>query len=131
MSNLRERIRASQPQVETLDVEGWNETVELRPMTVGQKYGLFGDSADDLKPEQLATMLPQVIVLTAHDPETGDPVFTDADLDWLAEQPAGPVETVAMAGLAISGLDEKAVDAAKKDSSSTTSTAPATSSPTS
>jgi hypothetical protein len=114
--SLRERIRASEAPTRLLEVDGWDVTVEIRSMSVAEKFGLFGDD-DEITLARTGQMMPDVILLTCFDPETGDKLFTDEDREWLADAPAGPIETVAMAGLSLSGVDQDAIDAGKGDSS--------------
>ena len=113
--SLRERIRKSEVKGKPFTVEGWDEKVELRSMTVAEKVDLVGEG-DDVSAAQTAEILPKVIVLTCYDPDTGEPVFSNGDEEWLATQPAAVVEPLALAGLKASGLDESALDEAKKDS---------------
>jgi len=111
--DLLGRIRAKKPESKPFTVEGWGETVELRSMTIAEKVGLFGDG-DDVK-EQMADLLPNVIVLTCYDPTTDEALFSEDDLEWLSNQPANVVEELALAGLAASGVSDDALDSAKQD----------------
>ncbi len=113
--DLRERIRKAEVKGTQRKVDGWGVTIELRPMSVAEKASLAVDE-EDLKPDEAAMMLPKVIVMTCYDPGTGLPVFTEEDIEWLSDQPANVVEEIALAGLSISGVDEAALEQAKKGS---------------
>lgn len=114
--DLRGRIRSSVPKGESLEVEGWDATIELRPMSVAEKASLAVEDEDDLKADEAAMMLPRVIVFTAYDPESGDRLFTDEDLEWLKDQPSNVIETVALAGFRVSGVDGDEAKKVKKGS---------------
>ena len=112
--SLRDRIFAAEIVTETMQVEGWDVEVEIRPMTVAQKANLF--PGDEVKIADTETLIPRVIVLTCFDPSSGEPVFTEDDMEALAELPANVAEEVANAGLRISGLTDDAVDEGKEGS---------------
>lgn len=111
---LRAKILASKVTGEKLNVPGWGVDVELRSMSIATKSRIVGDG--DATPEQLSLLLPSVIIATAHDPKSGEALFTDDDMEWLKDQPAGIIEHVALAGLRVSGLDDGAVELEKKGS---------------
>ena len=131
--SLKDRIRAAnavKANAENLTVDEWDGVeLELRSMTVGAKYELFGDNADleNLRASQLGDMVPRVVIGTCYDPKTGEPVFDDADEEWLAKEPAAVLEPVAEAGMRVSGMTPEAGNEAGKDSSSTPTSATATS----
>lgn len=113
--SLREQILNHRaPKGEIHDVPEWDAKVELRSMTIAQKGNLIGD--EDPSPAKLMLMLPEVLVFTCHDPESGEALFTPEDLDWLKAQPASVVERLATEGLRVSGMEEAAAQAEKKDS---------------
>ena|SRR3990172_13029211 len=113
--SLRDRV-LSHPRTkgEALEIPEWDVTVELRSMSIAQKGALIGD--EEPKPSKLMLMLPEVIVFTCCDPESGEPIFTPEDLAWLQTQPASVIERVATEGLRVSGLDEEAEDRGKEGS---------------
>lgn len=124
--NLRERLRehARTAHSEPYTIDEWDETVELRSMSVGEKYALFGDDAetDDqgdvkLKPSQLGQMVSDVVIATVFDPDTGEPMFSAEDKTELDGWPAPVIEPLAQAGLKASGIGEDAVEEAGKGSS--------------
>ena len=51
-------------------------------------------------------MLPSLVIACAHDPATREPVFTEADLDSLAEKNGAVVERVGLACMVIAGKDD-------------------------
>ena len=93
-------------------------------MTVGEKYELLGGEFDTdseggvrFQGAELAKMLPGVVIVTCFDPGSGERVFSNDDLDWLQGQPATIIETVANAGLRVSGVTDEAVEEGKEGSS--------------
>ena len=113
--SARDRFKA-RPRIkgELLEIPEWDMTVELRSMSIAQKGNLIGD--EEPTASKMSLMLPEVIVFTCYDPDTQEPIFTADDLEELKNEPASVIETVAMKGLSISGLDEDAGEE-KKDAS--------------
>ncbi len=67
----------------------------------------------------MAAVYPDVVVSCVHDPESGEPVFTDSDKDALMGKSSAAIESIASVGLRLSGIGKDEKDAAGKDSSST------------
>lgn len=109
--DLIDRLRQKEVKGHKYRVAEWDEDVELRSMTILQKEKL-GDLS-----EETAKFVPAVLVATCFDPATGEPLFTDADADWLTEQPASAIEPLLFEALKVSGLSEsqleKAIDSGK------------------
>ncbi len=64
-------------------------------------------------------MFPLLIVSAAHDPETGEMIFTPADVEALTEKSAPVIERVATAAMRLAGMMPDSVDVGKVDSSTT------------
>ena len=107
-TDLRQRIRASVPKGEQITVKEWdNVTLELRSMTVAEKASLAIDD-ENLKTDEAMMYLPRVIVFTACNPETGEKLFTDDDLEWLKDEPAGIIERLALEGFRVAANADQA-----------------------
>lgn len=105
---------------ETLRIPEWDVEVLIKGMSAGDRISLM-QSAYDQKTQQvnMAAVYPDVVVSCVHDPETGDPVFTDNDKTAILAKSSAAVEKIADVGLRLSGIGKDADDAAGKDSSLT------------
>lgn len=111
--SARERIFARpRPKGEQLEIKDWDVTIELRSMSIAQKSQLLSEEGEDSAPKIL-TLLPEVIIYTCYDVDTGEPVFTADDLPWLQDAPSSIIERVATEGLRVSGMDEAAGERGK------------------
>jgi len=119
--NLKDSILSAQdiPE-ETLEVKEWNVTVLIKGMTAGERVKLMQSAFNqDTGQVNMAAVYPDVVVSCVHDPESGEPVFTDSDKDALMGKSSAAIESIASVGLRLSGIGKDEKDAAGKDSSST------------
>ena len=118
--SLKDKILASEDiPSETIHVKEWDVDLLIKGMTAGERVTLM-QSAYDAKTEQvnMSKVYPDVVVACAHDPATGEPVFTDGDKDALMGKSSAAIERIADVGLRLSGIGKEEQDAAGKDSSS-------------
>jgi len=119
--NLRDKILATEDiESETINVPSWGVDLLIKGMSAGERV-LLMQNAYDAKTEQvnMSKVYPDVVVSCAHDPETGEPVFTKNDKEAILGKSSAAIEIIANAGLRLSGIGAEAQDAAGKDSSST------------
>lgn len=119
--NLRDTILAAKDiPSETLRVKEWDVTLLVKGMSAGERISLM-QAAYDQKTGQvnMAAVYPDVVVSCVHDPETGEPIFTDADKEALMGKSSAAIEAIAAVGLRLSGIGQDEEEAAGKDSSST------------
>jgi hypothetical protein len=118
VSNLRDKIRSAQDRnSESVEIPEWDVTVEVRSMT-GRQRSRIMSALDSEGADRLNAFWGDVIVSCVHDPETGEPVFGDEDVEWLVgEKSSNVLDTLSGACLRISGIIDGAVDEAGKDSS--------------
>lgn len=127
MSALREQIlSASDISSEVVTVPEWGGAKILVKGMTGTARNQFLREAFDEKTgkPQFDRMYPEIIIATAHDPETGDPIFGALDRDALNSKAASATERLAKVGMRLSGLDDGAVEAGKADSTGTESAEP-------
>jgi len=121
--NLRDKIFAAKDiPSENLHVPEWEVDLVIKGMTAGERVTLM-QNAYDVKTEQvnMSKVYPDVVVSCSYDPETDEPVFTDADKEALMNKSSAAIEKIADVGLRLSGIGKDQQDAAGKDSSSTPS----------
>lgn len=114
--SLRDKLLSSTPALASdhIRIDEWDANFDLRSMTAGAQLKLSPQPGETL---DLTTFYFGIIIACCYDPDTGERVFRDDDVTWLKEQGPEPIQRLAEACLKVSGLDAKAVDAGKDDSS--------------
>ncbi|HEY7824687.1 MAG TPA: hypothetical protein VIG24_17735 [Acidimicrobiia bacterium] len=119
--SLRDKIlKAQDIPTETVTIPEWDVTLLVKGMSAGDRIDLM-QSAYDVNTGQvnMSIVYPDVAVACAHEPETGEPVFTAEDKTAILSKSSAAVEKLANVGLRLSGIGKDEQDAAGKDSSST------------
>ena len=125
MSRLAEQIRAAHDvSSELYEIPEWDVTIELRSMSARQRAA-FASSVDftadgnvEVNGNRVELMWGTVIQACCFDPDDGEHVFTEDDIEWLmAEKNANTVDALANACLAVSGMGADSDGDAGKDSS--------------
>ena len=114
----RERILAAKDRrEERLTVPEWDGIeILLMGMTAAQRAEQIQDlTASGGKPN-IRNLYPDAIIACAHDPETREPIFDQADRDELLVKGAAVIERIALRALELSGMAPGAIEAAKKNS---------------
>jgi hypothetical protein len=119
--NLREKILAAEDiPSETVEIPEWGVELLVKGMTAGERLSLMQNAYDQTTQQvNMAIVYPDVVVACAHDPKTGEPVFTDADKSELMKKASAAIERLAGIGLRLSGIGQAEQDAAGKDFSTT------------
>lgn len=131
MSNLRERIlRKNDRASESLTIPEWDVTVEVRSMSgkLRNRYvelvttnGLDKESDPAKVGAVMLPLMPEFVLDGVYDPETGERVFQEGDLEALLEKDGEVIQRIAQKVIGLSKLGEQAVDEAGKPSSVTPS----------
>ena len=125
MSRLAEQLRAAHDvSSELYEIPEWDVTIELRSMSARQRAA-FASSVDftadgnvEVNGNRVELMWGTVIQACCFDPDDGEHVFTEDDIEWLmAEKNANTVDALANACLAVSGMGADSDGDAGKDSS--------------
>lgn len=116
--SLRDTLLSSTPTLaaERVRIDEWDADFDVRSMTAGAQLELSPQPGEQL---DMTVFYFGVIVACCYDPETGEPVFQGGDEAWLKEQAPEPIRRLAEACLRVSGLDAKAVEQGKDESSPT------------
>jgi hypothetical protein len=112
--NLREKIfSADDITKELVQVPEWGVAIELRSMTANERAGMTerasrgNDGKVDIK-----LMYALTLIATVYDPESGMPLFTEADKEALLSKNGAVVERLATKAMGVSGMADKAVEEA-------------------
>ena len=115
--SLRDRIlNADDIGRELFTVPQWDVEIEIRTLSAMQRSRMLKACTLPDETIDLDRLYPMLIIATAFDPATNEPVFTEADMSALQEKSAGAIEAVATKAMQMSGMTAKAVDEEGKDS---------------
>lgn len=121
--SLRDRIAARRPYTtENVYVPGWDETVEVRSISLGVRNEMMDKVMDpETKEPNIRLLFPELLIRTAHDPETGERIFADDDLAFIEGQDSAAADTVAKVAMRLSGMadGEKDKEAGKSSETET------------
>ena len=118
--SLRDKIFESiDIETETVEVPVWGVSIELRSMDGKTRIQMMQSVTSDDGQVEMLKLYPDIIIACAHDPETGERLFTEEDRDVLLSKSAGALEIVASAAMRVSGMATDSMDEAGKESSST------------
>ena len=116
MTRLADQIRQADDRISNIiNVEEWDVKIGIRSMTAKQRADMQQNWMEE--GEQSAINLYQTVLLhCCFDPNTGEQVFSEDDMEWLLEEKAAQVvDQVAQEWLKVSGLAGNSVDEAGKD----------------
>lgn len=118
--SIRDKIRqAKDSEGRPFEIPEWDVTVEVRSMSARQRAVLQNhvDVDEQSNSERQEAMWSYLLTSCVFDPETGDPVFTPDDMDWLLEDKSfAVIDRLSAECLAVSAVSAEAVDDAGKSS---------------
>lgn len=113
-TNTRDKIKAAvDTVVETVEVKEWDVTVEVRSMSARERMVLLKEAKALDGKVDAQILYPQIVIATAHDPETHERLFAAEDEEWLMEKSPSALDTLAIAGLRVSRLTEESAESGK------------------
>jgi hypothetical protein len=114
-STIREKILAAVDiQEQLVEVPEWGVTVKVRGMNGAERAAFIVSAGNDKGGIDPVRGYPSLVISSAFDPETGEPVFTAADRDALMTKSGKAIDRVADVALVLSGLTPEAKAAAEK-----------------
>lgn len=133
MPKLRERLLAANVRRDTLTLPvgdgGAAITVEVRGVTAGARGRILNAARTDNGTLDFERYYAHLVIETAHDPESGEPLFAAADLEAVNALPSPLVAQLAELAEALSGLGAENSEALEKNSAALPSDGTASSSP--
>jgi hypothetical protein len=114
---------------EVVEVPEWGVDVRVRGLTLGQRNDALTESRGEDGVLSLSHYYALILIATVLEPESGNHVFLETDVDKILGKSSAPADNLAKKALSLSGLPEKGdvqagVDAAGEDSSTTESDVP-------
>lgn len=108
--SLRDRILATDDvSIEVIDIPEWKEKIEVRSMSGRDRARLVTQSVNpDTGQVNIETVYPDIVIATAHDPQTGRRIFRPQDRDALNDKSSRAIDRIAQVGLRLSGMDQEA-----------------------
>lgn len=114
--SLRDQIlSASDIAEESVDVPEWGVKLQVRGLTGMERATFIRDCAGKDGRIDPIRGYPELVIMTARDPETGDAVFTNADRDVLMTKAGSALDRVADVALRLAGLTNEAAATAEKN----------------
>jgi hypothetical protein len=122
--SIRDKILAvtNDTPSEKLHIEEWGVDVLVKGFSLGAKDDFLTSVYNpETKKSDIKAFTVGMLIGTAYDPETGEKLFTEADIPVLKQKSAAAVQRIVDVGTRLSGLTDDAIEVAGKKSSSTTS----------
>jgi hypothetical protein len=107
-------IAANDIKTELVEIPEWNVTILVKSMT-GAERGQMLKGVTANGQIDISKTISDVLIFTAHDPETEERIFTLADRDLLNEKSGSAIQRAAEVGMRLSGLMPESIDEAGKD----------------
>lgn len=116
--SIKDKIRSSADMArESIIVDEWDVTLEVRSMSARQRARFASSFDQGETTDRIETLWRSVLTSCCFDPETGELLFDNSDMEWLLNEKSGVVvDRIVNACLEVSGLKEKSVDDAGKAS---------------
>ncbi len=113
--NLRDKILAANDiQTELVEVPEWGTTVEVRGMSGHDRARILQAAADSDGSISIGRLYAETVIAATYDPETGERVFRDEDMDALLSKAAAPMDRIASVGMRLARMEAGASETAKK-----------------
>ena len=118
--SIAQQIRAAnQLGKQVITIDDWGVDIEVRSMSAGQRATLQSLVADDALStgDRQEKMWGFLLLHCCFEVESGQPVFTELDLEWILNESAfGPIDYLTTKCLEISAIGKKASDDLGKSS---------------
>ncbi len=114
--SLRDKILAIKDiQEEEVSIPEWGCKVLVRGLT-GRQRAIFLQNGIDAKGKlDMQKVYPELVILSAYDPESKEPVFGAGDADAVIEKSGAALERIAQVAMKLSGLGPNVVEESEKN----------------
>lgn len=110
VGDIRARLFAVAPARELVDVPEAGVTIEVRSLTAGGRGRVMNAAQGADGGVDYSRYYAALVLATAHDPDTGQPVFSEGDFDAVNALPAGVVARLASAAERLANLDQSVTE---------------------
>lgn len=116
-ATLRQKILACEDiEREDVWVEQWKVKLTIKGLNGLERAQLLSSALGKDGRTNFERIYPELVILTACDPETGKPVFERADRDALNQKAGAALECITQVAMRLSGLSAEAIAATEKNS---------------
>lgn len=113
--NLRDKILAADDiQVELVEVPEWDVIVEVRGMSGNDRSRIIEVASSEEGGISIGRLYAETVIAATFDPDTGERVFGDGDVDALLSKASAPIDRIATVGMRLARMEAGATEAAKK-----------------
>lgn len=106
--SVRERMaRRRQYDTEMVTLDDGTE-VEVRSMLLGERSDMFAELTDEDGKYHGELLQAKYVLLCAYDPDTGEKVFGEDDMEFVRTRSSGYMQPIITAAAKLSGLEKKA-----------------------
>lgn len=121
-SELRKQVlEVDDIESEIVEVPQWNVKILVKGMSGKARAQFLRNTAQGDRVD-FERFYPELIIATAHDPESGERVFDPADRDALNTKSGAALDLLATRAMQISGIGRASVDEAEQDLGDTPNT---------
>lgn len=114
--DLREKILSAEDiSSEKVEIPEWGVTIEMRSISGRKRCEMRKNLTSNNGMIDDAKLYQQILINCAFDPETGEPIFTEADKDAILEKNGAVLESLAIVGMKLSGMSQDSIDDAEKN----------------
>ena len=117
MSIRDQIIAADDLKSELVPIPEWDVTILVKSMNGAERAQMLKAITSKDGSVDVGKAVSDVLIFTAHDPDTGERIFTIEDRDLLNQKSGAAIQRAAEAGMRLSGLMPESIDEAGKDSS--------------
>lgn len=117
MSIRDQIIAADDLRSELVEIPEWGVTILVKSMTGAERGRMIDAMTNKNGQIDVGRAFTDVLIFTAHDPETGERIFAETDRDLLNEKSGSAIQRASEVGMRLSGLMPDSIDEAGKDSS--------------
>lgn len=116
MPNLRNKILESDDiKEEEVIVDEWDCKIKVKGLTGKSRSEILNEAIDSQGNFDFTKIYPDLVIATAHNPETDEKIFQREDRDTINKKSGAALEKIAEVAVRLSGLQEAAQEEARKN----------------
>jgi len=114
---LREKIlNSSDSKKQLVEIPEWDVTVEVRSISGKDRAKIIQNNFNTFtKTMDVNGMIPDLIILSTYDVETGERIFDESDREEILKKSSGALDRIFNVAIKLSGLESESVSKAEKN----------------